>query len=251
MKGKELNKMSETIGVQEEEFKTRSNIDSSNSNVIQHGEEPGLPLEVVDEEVVEFGRKVKLILNKLPGRNLLSVLENFHSLEINSEKQLLLFVELVYEKAVGEPGQAGNCAKICKEVQMKRVQIAKRGGELVGNFRKLLISMCQKEFEEDILKDLELRFENQNGISFDFCQERQQNFVKRSIGIIEFIGELYMEDMLTPRIMHDCIKQLLLAEMSVYFKQMGKITEQAKFSPRLMRMMKNVMRNFETNQPQN
>ena len=97
--------------MKEEESETRNmenknNIDS-NSNFIQHGEEHWLPVSVEvgeKEEVVEFVRKVMLILNKLTGRNLSSLLENFQSLEIVSEKQLLLCVKFVFEKAVCEPG---------------------------------------------------------------------------------------------------------------------------------------------------
>ena len=283
----EMNRSREATVVKKEESETRNmenknNIDS-NSNFIQHGEEHWLPVSVEvgeKEEVVEFVRKVMLILNKLTGRNLSSLLENFQSLEIVSEKQLLLCVKFVFEKAVCEPGgQAENCAKICKVMQMKKVQIEGDGGEGFVNFRKLLISMCQKEFEQDGLKDLELRFEKGIDISPDFCQEKEK-LKKRSFATIQFVGEIYMENMLTTKIMHECIKKRLLApdedsleclckllfvihnkldaetsrrlergpqtginDMSVYFKHMSKLAVQAKFSPSLMRMMQDVMQN--------
>ena len=283
----EMNRSREATVVKKEESETRNmenknNIDS-NSNFIQHGEEHWLPVSVEvgeKEEVVEFVRKVMLILNKLTGRNLSSLLENFQSLEIVSEKQLLLCVKFVFEKAVCEPGgQAENCAKICKVMQMKKVQIEGDGGEGFVNFRKLLISMCQKEFEQDGLKDLELRFEKWIDISPDFCQEKEK-LKKRSFATIQFVGEIYMENMLTTKIMHECIKKRLLApdedsleclckllfvihnkldaetsrrlergpqtginDMSVYFKHMSKLAVQAKFSPSLMRMMQDVMQN--------
>ena len=214
----EMNKSREATVVKKEESETRNmenknNIDS-NSNFIQHGEEHWLPVSVEvgeKEEVVEFVRKVMLILNKLTGRNLSSLLENFQSLEIVSEKQLLLCVKFVFEKAVCEPGgQAENCAKICKVMQMKKVQIEGDGGEGFVNFRKLLISMCQKEFEQDGLKDLELRFEKGIDISPDFCQEKEK-LKKRSFATNQFVGEIYMENMLTTKIMHECIKKRLLA----------------------------------------
>ena len=68
-------------------------------------------------------------------------------MEIVSEKQLSLCVKLVFEKAVGVPSQVEKCAKICKIMQLKKVQIA--GGEWFVKFRKLLINMCRKEFEQD------------------------------------------------------------------------------------------------------
>ena len=172
-KGQELNRKRVAIGVKEEESKTRSSVDS-NSNFIQHGEEHGLPVEVgEEEEFVEFDRELKSILNKLTSRNWSSLLEKFQSLEIVSEKQLSLCVKLVVEKAVGEPGQAENCAKVCKDMQFKKVQIAGGGGVRFVNIRKLIISLCQKEFEQDGLKDSELQFENGMESYPGFCLETE------------------------------------------------------------------------------
>jgi hypothetical protein len=79
-----------------------------------------MPMELGEEEeaIVKFERKVMSILNKLTGRNLPGLVEEFQSLEIVSGKQLSLCVKLIFEKAVGEPGQAFSCSKICK-VDMK------------------------------------------------------------------------------------------------------------------------------------
>ena len=91
-----------------------NNIDMK-SNMIQHMEEHGMHMDFGEEEkaIVGFERKVKSILNKFTGRNLPGLVEEFQSLEIVSAQQLSLCVKLIFEKAVGEPGQAFSCAKIC------------------------------------------------------------------------------------------------------------------------------------------
>ena len=50
--------------------------------------------------------------------------------------------------------------------------------------------MCQKEFEQDGLTDLELRFDKGIDISPDFCQEKEK-LKKRSFATIQFVGEIY------------------------------------------------------------
>ena len=113
-----------------------NNIDMK-SNMIQHMEEHGMPMDFGEEEeaIVGFERKVMSILNKLTGRNLPGLVEEFQSLEIVSAQQLSLCVKLIFEKAVGKPGQAFSCAKICKDMQCKTVQ---KGGDDL-NVRRLII----------------------------------------------------------------------------------------------------------------
>merc|ERR1712192_87213 len=76
-----------------------------NRNLIPYMKENGMHLEFGEEEnsIVVFERKVMSILNKLTGRILPSVMEEFQSLEIVSREQLSLCVKLIFEKAV-QPG---------------------------------------------------------------------------------------------------------------------------------------------------
>ena len=65
------------------------------------------------------------------------------------------------------------------------------------DFQRLMITRCQREFEQKLKADLE-------------ASERQERN-RRSVGNIRLIGELYNQCMLTDRIMHEIIQNLLNA----------------------------------------
>ena len=61
-------------------------------------------------------------------------------------------MELVFEKAVDEPSFSVAYAQMCGELQKKKVTDEKN---VEVNFRKLLISRCQQEFERDYMTDID------------------------------------------------------------------------------------------------
>merc|ERR1719233_1168059 len=87
------------------------------------------------------------------------------------------------------------------------------------HFRKLLISRCQKEFEKDDVENLDrdkyvqemaaatIEDDKKRG-KIEF--EQMEMKLRRSLGNIRLIGELYKLQMLTARIMHECVKKLLM-----------------------------------------
>ncbi|CAI9117631.1 OLC1v1019047C1 [Oldenlandia corymbosa var. corymbosa] len=71
-------------------------------------------------------------------------------------------------------------------------------------FRKLLVNMCQEEFER---RERE-KEEAEKGIAEDSVKSRNARW-RRFLGNVRFIGELYKKRLLTERIMHECVKKLL------------------------------------------
>ena len=142
-----------------------------------------------------------------------------------------------------EPDFSVAYAKMCDVLREKKVPKQDGSGGPV-DFRKLLVTRCQKEFERDYMegydktkyeteyaaatndedrKQLKLKFE---------LQERRAR--KRSLGNIRFIGELYNLKMLTDRIMHEIINKLIhqvdeesLECLCWLFNTIGKTLEQA------------------------
>ena len=99
-----------------------------------------------------------------------------------------------------------------------RSQATAADGKVV-NFRKLLLTQCQYEFEKDKTSELnrddrqkeinaEKDEEKKKKMEFDLRQESVK-IRRRSNGNIRFIGELYKLGMLTDRIMHQCIVKLV------------------------------------------
>ena len=132
-----------------------------------------------------FRQTVSAILNQLCFHNVYHLTEKLTA--CTSEREVKTCMELIYEKAISEtkPGVAELCAKLC---------------QVNFNFRKLLISHCQKEFENANIGNQEQTLVE---------QEEALTLKKRRLGNIKFIGELYKLEMLTARIMHEIVKKLL------------------------------------------
>ena len=92
-----------------------------------------------------------------------------------------------------EPARSEDCAEVCEFLSFMKV---KADGKPM-DFQRLMITRCQREFEQKLKADLE-------------ASERQERN-RSSVGNIRLIGELYNQCMLTDRIMHKIIQNLLNA----------------------------------------
>jgi len=100
------------------------------------------------------------------------------------------------------------------------------GGQL---FRKYLLNRCQEDFERGwvakeaaaaaaatkAMEDQAVKAANENkGDEKEVALYSDENYAthkakRRGLGLIKFIGELFKLQMLTERIMHECVKKLL------------------------------------------
>merc|ERR1719153_2073946 len=91
------------------------------------------------DELDVLKKNVLAILNKLTPQKFDTLVEKFTALPIDSQTKLQACMELIFEKAVDEPGFSVAYAKMCQVLQMKKVLTDDSETETV-NFRKLLIS---------------------------------------------------------------------------------------------------------------
>ncbi|KAG0708600.1 armadillo-type protein [Suillus ampliporus] len=92
--------------------------------------------------------------------------------------------------------------QISPEVQDDGIKNTK-GKPIAGGylFRKYLLNRCQEEFERGwFAKEAELYSDEYYAA---------QKAKRQGLGLIEFLGELFKLQMLTERIMHECVKKLL------------------------------------------
>jgi len=240
-----------------------------------------------ETEIQELRRKSLAILNKLTPQKFETLVLKFQDLPIDSPEKLSLCMELVFEKAVDEPSFSVAYAQMCGELQKKKVTDEKN---VEVNFRKLLISRCQQEFERDYMTDIDRDKytadmeaatdpDDKKRIQMEY-EAMEMKARKRSLGNIRFIGELYKLGMLTARIMHECVRKLLLSnpsdeealeclcrllttvgkaleketkdklakgpvpglnDMSKYFSEMNKLVDQRKTSARVRFLMQDVI----------
>ncbi|XP_040279491.1 eukaryotic translation initiation factor 4 gamma 3 isoform X2 [Bufo bufo] len=223
-------------------------------------------------------RKVRSILNKLTPQMFNQLIKQVMDLTVDTEERLKGVIDLVFEKAIDEPGFSVAYANMCRCLATLKVPMADKPGSTV-NFRKLLLNRCQKEFEKDKVdddvfekkqKDLDLATtqpEEKTRLQEEL-EEARDKARRRSIGNIKFIGELFKLKMLTEAIMHDCVVKLLKnhdeesleclcrllttigkdldfekakPRMDQYFNQMEKIVKERKTSSRIRFMLQDVI----------
>eukprot|EP00094_Tigriopus_californicus_P006294 TCALIF_06059-PB protein Name:"Similar to Eif4g3 Eukaryotic translation initiation factor 4 gamma 3 (Mus musculus)" AED:0.10 eAED:0.14 QI:762/0.68/0.76/0.88/0.87/0.88/17/1203/1801 len=169
------------------------------------------------DSIEELSKRARGILNKLTPQKFETLVEKFNSLPIDTEEKLNLCMELVYEKAVDEPGFSVAYAKMCEVLAGK--QVMPMNGKSPIAFRNVLLLRCQKEFMNDYMdKEEKEEFQKQydaadseekrKELKAEF-EEKELKARRRSLGNIRFIGELYKLDMLKFKIMHQCIRNLL------------------------------------------
>ena len=131
---------------------------------------------------------------------------------------------------------------MCEVLRTKKVP--KNGGKDLVDFRHVLLGRCQKEFERDYMEGFDKTKylenlkaaeteERKKELQLEF-EDKERRARRRSLGNIRFIGELYKLKMLTDKIMHQIIRQLIqhIDEESLeclcwLFNTIGKVLDQA------------------------
>lgn len=178
------------------------------------GEEP------ISQEVV--ARKVKGLLNKLTLEKFDSISDKVIEIANLSAKEddgttLKHCIQIIFEKATDEPNFGSVYAQLCFKLmekvspEVKDVNVeGSTGGRL---FRKYLLHRCQEDFMKG-WKDKAAA----GGVSLndkdgpDLMSDEYYILMKakrQGLGLIHFIGELFKLNMLTEKIMHECVKKLL------------------------------------------
>ena len=196
-----------------------------------------------DPKIVE--RKVKALLNKLTMERFDSISDQIIQWANKSEKEnngqtLILVIRLVFEKATDEATWSEMYAKLCRKMQEKissNIQddnLKNAGGKFITGgalFRKYLLNRCQEDFErgwsakessaaaaaakaseDQAAKEaFEAKGQQAEGEVALYSEEyyAAEKAKRQGLGLVKFIGELFKLQMLTERIMHECIRKLL------------------------------------------
>jgi len=157
---------------------------------------------------------VRSILNKLTPQKFDKLLKQIRELEINSTERLEGSISLIFEKAIDEPNFAVAYGKLCKELCDMKV------GNDTGSatsFRWVLLKRCQVEFTKDkkndedlakLKKELDEAPEDQKKLLDKTLKLQIAVAKRRSVGNIRFIGELFKLNMLTIKIIFECVIKL-------------------------------------------
>lgn len=200
----------------------------------------GAQVDTNSPEYVE--RKVKALLNKLTMEKFDSISGQIlewanRSVNESDGRTLIQVIKLVFEKATDEATWSEMYARLCRFL-MERISqdvrdegIKNQDGKPIAGghlFRKYLLNRCQEDFErgwsvkEAAVQAAANKAEDDKAAAAEaekagtgeealYSDEyyAAQKAKRRGLGLVKFIGELFKLQMLTERIMHECIKKLL------------------------------------------
>ena len=191
-------------------------------------------------EIVD--RKVESLLNRLTMERFDSISDQIiqwanKSVNEKDGRTLIQVIRLVFEKATDEAAWSEMYARLCRKMMeqispdvqddgIKNLEgrpIA--GGQL---FRKYLLNRCQEDFErgwfakeataaaaaakasdDQATKAANDKKDTEEAELYSDEYYAAQKAKRQGLGLIKFIGELFKLQMLTERIMHECVKKLL------------------------------------------
>ena len=259
--------------------------------MVKNGATDTESLELVD-------RKVKALLNKLTMEKFESISDQIiawanKSVNETNSWTLTQVIRLVFEKASDEVEWSEMYARLCRkmmetispEVQDDGIGNSEgkpiAGGQL---FRKYLLDRCREDFERGWVAketaaaaaaakasdDQAVKAANEESEESELYSDEYyaaQKAKRQGLNLIKFFGELFRLQMLTERIMHECIKKLLVnvenpeeeeieslcqllktigqlldvpkarAHMGVYFTRMKELCKSPNVNPRMQFML--------------
>jgi hypothetical protein len=229
----------------------------------------------VSPHVIE--RDVKLLLKNLTKKDFDWISDQIIDWANKSKTEtdgrtLIQVIRLVYEKATDDPTRSGMYVLLCRkmmeqistDIQDEWIKNAE-GKPVVGGqlFRKYLLNRCQEDFERGLaLKDAaastaaaretqdsavaEANADKKEGGEIELYSERfyaSQKAKRRGLGLVKFIGGLFKVQMLTERIIHECVKKLLantdhpeeeeIEQLCVLLTTAGKLMDTARAGPHM------------------
>lgn len=142
------------------------------------------------------------ILNKLSDSNFNVLAKEITTIKIGKAEHLSKLAELIFNKAIIEPKFANMYAKLSKELSGYSTKDEDNEGK-VHYYRELLIGRCQLMFNECVSID-------PNGLVNPIPITKTMLTKETAIGCMTFIGELYLCDLLTNKIINSCFLLLLM-----------------------------------------
>ncbi|KAJ1560209.1 hypothetical protein HK405_007877, partial [Cladochytrium tenue] len=176
--------------------------------------------------VADITKKVKGLLNKLTVEKFDSISDKILALPITTRDNLKAVIENIYDKAVDEYHFQNMYGRLCWKLSSKLPEVQKWIDMNTKNniFRRLLLNKCQEEFEKSekwTREDDEGNLSRQERLKklHEMSSEEKERYAeeqfqrtklkRRVLGNISFIGELFKLGMITEKIMHSCVLQLM------------------------------------------
>jgi hypothetical protein len=187
-------------------------------------------------------KNIQLILNQLTSENFEKLCEKLYK-EIDSVEVLEIVQTKIYDKAVldqqqnpapGQPTFVELYARVCLIIVQDNQRSNPATGEpgklffhpdqpseeaKGGQFRRSLLNRCQEEFE----RPSHGRSEGWQQLSEVDRYNQQMKEKRRTLGNVDFVGQLFLHGLLAEKTLHHCFKLLLEKHYQIFdfFNQPG------------------------------
>lgn len=125
---------------------------------------------------------------------------------------------LIFDKALDEPKYSSMYAQLCKRLSEEAPSFEK-DPQSPCTFLKLLLAVCRDKFNNrepdnnnqfNKIHRPQASTNNTNNAENEADEEERRHLAKqRMLGNVKFIGELHKLDMLSKKVLHQCIQELL------------------------------------------
>jgi translation initiation factor 4G len=167
------------------------------------------------DEIEKVTRYVQNIFNKITTDNYKKMLGQLKEIEIKKLSVMEAIIQVIFEKAQLESNFCSLYAKLCNDIGNNlSVEYDVEEGENSPprsrkvSFKRALLVRCQIGFEEKKLpQKLPSTLTSREEISEFMMVQNKVN--SKNMGMIKFIGELFLNGMLGENIIHRCLSSLL------------------------------------------
>ncbi|KAI1283221.1 Eukaryotic translation initiation factor 4 gamma 3 [Halotydeus destructor] len=169
-----------------------------------------------------IGKQFSSLLSKVASdvRVLESVKDIVAKPPIDTAERLQLIVNLLFDKALTESWDIARYVNLAGRLRHLSIYKANEdtGERELVRFQKLLLSRCHREFESDPYSDIDMPGKQ---YAVDSCEdpekkmqlvadlnEEKRQAMRKKLGNIKFIGELYMSNMGDGALVVHCLREL-------------------------------------------
>eukprot|EP01062_Namystynia_karyoxenos_P078621 TRINITY_DN812_c0_g1_i2.p1 TRINITY_DN812_c0_g1~~TRINITY_DN812_c0_g1_i2.p1 ORF type:complete len:923 (+),score=385.49 TRINITY_DN812_c0_g1_i2:108-2771(+) len=173
------------------------------------------------DEISRFGNIINGLLNKLTPEKYDNVSRNI--LEENvlgSDDHMDKVIELLFKQAVDQPIYVSMYARLAKDITVREKDLAEGGQQGGSKFRRHLIMAVQAEYEnraqevkaatEGVAEAEKMeKGEEDRDKKIADCKAKAEKARKRWVGNIKFLGELFLQALITEKVARAILCDLL------------------------------------------
>jgi len=157
----------------------------------------------------ELKRKARILLNKVSPDNLGKIAQDIVDAGVQSSAELEMIIGQIHEKSLKEMHYCETYADLVHTLHDKMPEFPNPEGGKPLTFKKSLINVCQEEFDQiSRQNESSEALEVTEGMSAEDIDFKRNQVKKRILGLMKFIGHLYLRKLLSAKIILSIIQDL-------------------------------------------